>query len=201
MVSIAPCLIVVNAGQCVTAAEREVLRMASLLHPAEMPPILGVEIPDELYWIIREPAPLAGMRYPWSAPWAEIAAAGFHHIVCLTSERPRYDPSPLRLACATTLEDLFGGEYPRHPAEEERRIHVAVRVVLSKLRLGEGVVVHCEGGVGRTGTVIGCVLRDVGLSSPAVLAYLDAVNKARGMRGWPESPWQAHVVERFQHHG
>ena len=54
-----------------------------------------------------------------------------------------------------------------------------------------------RGGTGRTGTVIGCVLRVLGRPAPQVICYLDDLNKARGKLGWPEAKWQAELVERF----
>jgi protein-tyrosine phosphatase len=54
--------------------------------------------------------------------------------------------------------------------------------------------VHCMGGRGRTGTVIGVALVMLGHDADDTVAYLDRVARARGRRGWPESPWQANVV-------
>ena len=50
------------------------------------------------------------------------------------------------------------------------------------------------GGRGRTGTVIGVALVTLGHDPDKVVDYLDRVARARGRRGWPESPWQAAVV-------
>jgi protein-tyrosine phosphatase len=96
------------------------------------------------------------------------------------------------------VEDLVHGGPPRDPAREESLIRTAVGRIEEKLRVGDGVVVHCAGGTGRTGTVIGCVLRRLGLSGHEVSEYLRTLNVARGKtRGWPESPWQRALVERF----
>ncbi len=48
-------------------------------------------------------------------------------------------------------------------------------------------MVHCHGGTGRTGTVLGCVLRELGVQAAEVIDFLDRVHKARGKPGWPES--------------
>ena len=64
--------------------------------------------------------------------------------------------------------------------------------------MGEGVAVHCGFGTGRTGTVIGCILKILGFESRQILEHLDELHKARGRPGWPESPWQARLVEEFQ---
>ena len=53
------------------------------------------------------------------------------------------------------------------------------------------------GGIGRTGTVLGCVLRDLGFSADEVLNYLDEINKLRGFGGWPETEWQGEMVQKY----
>jgi Swiss Army Knife protein, DSP-PTPase phosphatase domain len=171
--------------------------MSDLLQPGDMPSIPGLAVPDDFYWVLQHPAPLAGMPYPSArTPWHNLAAAGFHHVICLEGHGPAYDPSPLTVSRRTSLQDLYGGGVPRDPEQEERLVHEATQAVLSKLQAGEGVVVHCAGGTGRTGTVIGCVLRVLGVSAVQVVTYLDHRHQARGRSGWPESAWQSQVVRR-----
>jgi protein-tyrosine phosphatase len=69
--------------------------------------------------------------------------------------------------------------------------------VVRRLQVGDGVVVHCAGGTGRTCTVIGCVLRILGVSAVEAITHQDHLHKARGRLGWPESEWQSQVVQRF----
>ena len=58
--------------------------MLDLIQPSDMPLITGLAVPDEFYWVLQQPAPLAGMSYPSSrTPWQDLAAAGFRHVVCL----------------------------------------------------------------------------------------------------------------------
>lgn len=151
--------------------------------------------PEALYTVLLGPTLLAGMPHPTPAtPWTALASVGFRHVVCLTSPVPAYDPAPLGLLHAVGLEDLYGGRAPRNSERELREIRLASDVVLRALQRGEGVIVHCEGGTGRTGTVIGLVLRGLGHSACEIVGYLDAVHRARGKAGWPESSWQAELL-------
>lgn len=73
-----------------------------------------------------------------------------------------------------------------------------VQAVVDELRSGRGVVVHCAGGTGRTGTVIACVLAALGMLEDEVLKYMGTVNAARQKSpGWPESDWQRSQVAGF----
>jgi hypothetical protein len=166
----------------------------SLIKPADGDPIPGIKMPGELYWVLKTPAPLAGMQYPRpDFPWKTLPAFGFGGLVSL--EPGCYDHAPLSLLFSKLLEDLHHGGDPQNAQKEQALIAEAVEAVVTALQAGQGVVVHCAGGTGRTGTVIGCVLRRLGYNAAEVVSYLDALHKARGRRGWPESPWQKTVVD------
>jgi len=174
------------------------LNSMNLVPPSGLPPVEGVTIPQELYWVLSNPAPLAGMRYPRPGfPWAALARSGISRVVRLTSDGTSYDPRPLQVAYSTQLEDLVHGSSPRSPRQELQLIREAVGVVREALAHGEGVVVHCAGGRGRTGTVLGATLVSLGFAPAEVVAHLDLVHKARGTSGWPESPWQSGILLRF----
>lgn len=140
-----------------------------------------------LFVLDETPAPLAGMAFP--APetdWAALHRAGFDRVVRLHSAE--YDPAPL-VAHDLPLEDLYSGVAPADAAAEERRIWDAAAFVAEAVSRGEGVVVHCVGGTGRTGTVLACALRMLGRTADEAIA---AVRTHRPH--WPESPWQEQVV-------
>jgi len=163
-----------------------------------MPHIDGIAIPHELYWVARAPAPLAGMRCPrLGFPWVKVAQAGFKHVVRLAASCAGYDPSPLHLLRETALEDLVSSLSPSDAQRELDLIRKAAAIIAETLARGEGVVVHCMGGRGRTGTVLAAVLIQLGFPYDQVIAYLDQVHKLRGTNGWPESPWQAEVLRQF----
>ena len=172
--------------------------MPSLLSPLEMPAIDGLKMPRNFYIVLREPSLLAGMSYPEVfTPWEKMKAAGFTGVVCLCDSRVSYDPSPLRVLYSAELEDLHLGNSPRNPEYQEALVRQAAAFVGRKMETGEGVVVHCMGGIGRTGMVLGCVLRDLGFSAGVVIDYLDRINRLRGVRGWPETEWQAEMVRKY----
>jgi protein-tyrosine phosphatase len=92
------------------------------------------------------------------------------------------------------LQDLVSGGEPRDPEREIAAIDNAATDVVAHLTRGDGVAVHCMGGRGRTGTVLGVALVRLGHEPEAMCDYLHRVAVGRGRRGWPESPWQAEVV-------
>jgi len=159
--------------------------------------LAGIDAPKEMYWVLVRPAPLAGMTYPRSSfPWIVLKEAGFTRIVSL--EPGEYDPAPLTIAFCEQLQDLVSGGPPRNEVQERQKITRAVNATVSALQGGEGVVVHCRGGRGRTGTVLGCVLRELGFGVDETIEFLDGVHKARGKPGWPESCWQSNLVRGWK---
>jgi protein-tyrosine phosphatase len=170
----------------------------SLLPPHQMPTVAGLSSPAEFYVVTVKPALLAGMPFPTPAtPWETYYQIGLKHVVRLEMEGAHYDPSPLKPLHAAALEDLVHTGPPQDPQAQERLVIDAVAAVLSRLEQGEGVIVHCVGGTGRTGTVLGCCLVGLGHPAPQVISYLDQLNQKRGKKGWPESAWQSELVARF----
>ena len=150
-------------------------------------------VPDDLYWVSRTPVALAGMSYPGRADWPLLATEGIGHVVCLTHDVAPYDPAPSTIT-AFRLQDLVSGDAPTAAVRERELVHAAATDVIAHLRDGVGVAVHCMGGRGRTGTVIGVALVQLGHEPDAVIEYLHRLAVGRGRRGWPESQWQADVV-------
>ncbi len=159
--------------------------------------IEGIDVPKELYWILEVPTPLAGMKYPRADfPWSTLHQAGFRQVVSL--HPGTYDPTPLKMDFREQLEDLVSGGPPANEVDERAKIERAVAAALKTWHSGQGVVVHCVGGRGRSGTVLGCVLRELGFAPAEVISFLDRVHKARGKPGWPESPWQSLLIESWE---
>ena len=121
---------------------------------------------------------------------------GIRQVLRLSEESQPYDPTPLKMLGLVALEDQYEAEMPSDEAREELQVIAAVRLLRAGLR-NSGVAVHCVGGRGRTGTVIGGFLHTLGFSSSAIIELLDAAYKEAGRPGWPESPWQGEVVGRI----
>ena len=135
----------------------------------------------------ESPAPLAGMPYPPPGlDWQALHDRGFALVVRL--HPGDYDPSPLHVH-DVSLQDLYGGASPTDPAGETKRVWEAARIAADAVAGGQGVVVHCVGGTGRTGTVVACALRLLGHSADEAIASVHAHRSH-----WPESPWQERVV-------
>jgi protein-tyrosine phosphatase len=165
-----------------------------LLPPGSGAGFVGtLAVPGDLYWVTRHPAPLAGMGFPRGYSWQALRHAGLQHVVCLTHEDAPYDAAPLSVS-AHPLQDLYTRAEPEDPEREQARVLDAAGIVVARLVAGEGVVVHCHAGRGRTGTVIGCALVRLGHDPATVVDWLHRVQRTRGKRGWPEQPWQEKVV-------
>lgn len=78
------------------------------------------------------------------------------------------------------------------PSVEDARTLIR-REIMPRLREGKRVLVHCAGGLGRTGTIVGCTLREFGYSGDEALAMLLA---ARGPL-CPEMPAQRAFVREW----
>lgn len=80
------------------------------------------------------------------------------------------------------------------------QMRAVLAAINSALAAGQIVYVHCWGGVGRTGTVVGCLLRERGLPADAILAELAHLrtHTERACRTAPETAEQRAFVENWQ---
>ena len=84
-----------------------------------------------------------------------------------------------------------------------KRLAEMLAALADSAAAGRRAVVHCWGGVGRTGTVVGCHLRQhLGLSGDEALARIaeewKSVEKSHRMPRSPETAEQADFVRDFE---
>jgi hypothetical protein len=99
-----------------------------------------------IYWV--EPGRLLAGRYPSSLD--SLVDAGVTLVVDLTEEgeRPAYD-APMRKVRLPI---------PDFSCPTPETVNEILDVIDAELAAGGLVFVHCHGGIGRTGTVVGCWL-------------------------------------------
>lgn len=139
----------------------------------------------------------AARRLGAETNWKELYSKDFRWVICACSIDPGYDPSPLDFLEKIELTDLSERDQPQNPEKEFEQISAVAFKTFSKLNDG-GVLVHCQGGRGRTGTIIGSILRHFGYDSGYIVRFLNSTYREIGKPGWPESPWHASVIERVQ---
>jgi hypothetical protein len=158
---------------------------------------LGHGFPLHFVLRLEKHGTLGAARWPGlDMDWRRMSTIGFRWVICACSEDPGYDPFPLRFPARIGLSDLSAKVQPDNPGAEFEQIAAIVSNAFSKLKEG-GILVHCVGGRGRSGAIIGAILRHCGYSATEVIDFLDAAYRDAGReQGWPESPWQSQVIER-----
>ncbi len=136
---------------------------------------------DNCYWLL--PGALLAGQHPGSAdPAAQLAAvgalldAGIRQWLDLTDAAERLpDYRGLLANCAASrgqrlqLHRLPITDYAVPDAALMRRI---LDTVQAALQAGQPLYLHCHGGIGRTGTVVGCLLVEHGYAPDQALALL-----------------------------
>jgi hypothetical protein len=161
---------------------------------ANKPPVprqIDPRLIEHGFWEIPGlPAPLAGMPYPTAEIIRLIPSPPYEGIFCLADEATDYDSAPLRKLGCVCLEDLCSGSEPVDRVGEGLHSIRVIRLVVAELLAGRGVVVHCWGGVGRSGLIAAGALVAFGRTPhEASHAVHQAISKA-GLGPWPESDWQ-----------
>jgi protein-tyrosine phosphatase len=125
----------------------------------------------------------------------KICAAGVNYFLDLTEDheglRP-YDPS-LAATAEVAYKRMAVRDLSRPTDDEMRAILDTIDDALSKQRV---VYVHCWGGIGRTGTVVGCWLVRHGHTGDEALASISAWREGTpdGHRPSPETPEQREMI-------
>lgn len=147
---------------------------------------------ENCYWV--EPGRLLAGEYPGSCEvvsarvkLGKILDAGVTHFLDLTEARdglmPYHDLLPQRSFGYQRLS-IRDMDVPDEASMRRILAHLHER-----LQAGDCVYVHCWGGIGRTGTVIGCYLVEQGLSGPQALDKIAAAWRSVAKRTrFPTSP-------------
>lgn len=161
-----------------------------------------LQLPGRCYWV-EENFFLAG-GYPYNPGIDDpqgflrrLLSIGIDAFVDLTEEDelPHYEKIISQITSKPVLYKRFAIQDYSVPDKE---MMIEIVMYLQKLSgNGQRVYVHCRGGIGRTGTVVGCWLRNRGLSGNEALEKLgqlfSASNAARFTRS-PETEEQRNFV-------
>lgn len=134
------------------------------------------------YWVL--PGRMLAGEYPGDhssgsaiARVGAIESAGISRFVDLTEEEEGLLPYDSFLATAShhrfPIEDV---SVPRAPS----LVRNAIDLIDKAIANGEGVYIHCRGGIGRTGLIVGCWLAEHGHPGEAALLRLEEL--------WQECP-------------
>ncbi len=158
-------------------------------------------LPD-IYWISRvRPARLAMMPRPRSGDWLADEVAGWS-LVDIGTVVSLLEPKEVRelglsderaLCQEKGIEFLSFALPDRGTPKSVRETAAFVEGLLSRLRGGTAVAIHCRAGIGRSGLICGCVL--LGLGVPPVEVF-PALTQARGVPV-PDTPGQAAWLDAY----
>lgn len=127
--------------------------------------------------------------------------AGVRTFVDLTTPADRLDPYEPVVKAARIARNLdlrrLSFPIPDLGVVDDHDYDTVAAMIEEALERG-GVYVHCWGGIGRTGTVVGCVLVDEGLDYDGVIARLTSLREGtrKARRAAPEMPVQHDVLRR-----
>ena len=151
------------------------------------------------YWV--EPGSFLAGEYPVAIPgWdttdklATLVQAGVNHFIDLTHSRDRLPPYSGRARAIGTKHQTVVA-YERHPIRNGGLPETANDMVATldsidrALHDGRTVYLHCWGGVGRTGTVVGCwLVRHGHTGGSALLQLAQWWREVERSRRQPRSP-------------
>lgn len=122
----------------------------------------------------------------------------FHaaHLVSLVEDHELAELGITDLPSAASARDIAIHRFPLQDGtapHDRGAVTALVSDIVGWAAAGENVVIHCKGGLGRAGTVGGCVLRAAGLDAATALG---ALHSARGA-SCPETSAQEQFIADF----
>lgn len=165
-------------------------------------------LPGDSYWVIEDQllaGPYPGDLDPGRAEEKLCAflGLGVGCFIDLTEDgelNPYSDLLP-RLAQKSGLEVAHQRfPVPDLTAPSDERMREILPVIHAVIAGGETVYVHCWGGVGRTGAVVGCYLVETGVVPPGdAISHIAELRRhtERAHRASPETAAQCALIERW----
>jgi predicted protein tyrosine phosphatase len=153
-----------------------------------------VELPATIIgtlWLAGMPARFEA----WNSFETRARSVGVRMLVCLTprSELAQLSPQYHTAVSTGTLPFRWLNAPMRNFGlpEDAAGFREAVRQIADALRAGDGVVLHCAAGLGRTGSTAACVLKALGLSTS------EALQRVRDAGSNPQNASQSGLVDWF----
>ncbi|MBL8323370.1 MAG: dual specificity protein phosphatase family protein [Rubrivivax sp.] len=130
-----------------------------------------------------------------------LQAAGMTRCIDLTGDRDPVPPyQPLPVGGRAARREVFAiADFGVPSAQEMRRV---LDTIAQALDDGESVYLHCRAGIGRTGTVAGCLLVEQGFNGDEALAIVqrkyNVMIKSALARHSPETGEQRSFIARWR---
>lgn len=130
-----------------------------------------------------------------------LVDAGIRTFVDLTTPADRLDPYEPVIAAVAAARALdlrhLSFPIPDLGVIDDSEYDAITTAIEDELERG-GVYLHCWGGIGRTGTVVGCVLADEGLTYDEIVTRLGELRRGsrKETRQAPEMPVQHDLIKR-----
>ena len=135
-----------------------------------------------------------------------ILEAGIRVFVDLTQEAEQPPYSPILSDIGRQLETSV--QHLRVPVKDlgiptSSDMDRILRIVDESVQDDKPVYVHCVGGIGRTGTVIGCYMVEQGMTGPEALQKIEALRKPTPYSrvNSPDNEVQREMVLSWSRHG